>query len=164
MIVRSSCPYNGIIGRPRVRKIQAVLSTAHGMLKFPVPRGVLALQSSRIIPLECTMVSEPGAQPSDVIQAAKERIKKPADMTGVSRHIVEHRLNVREGCSLVRQKKRSQLVIDCANMGMISLRRDRRVLVMVARLPRTVYHNLYLSGEALAERENVGFDLARHLP
>ncbi|GKD21105.1 hypothetical protein Tco_1222808 [Tanacetum coccineum] len=33
---------------------------------------------------------------------------KPADMTGVPRHIVEHRLNVRKGCSLVRQKKRGQ--------------------------------------------------------
>ncbi|GKC55171.1 reverse transcriptase domain-containing protein [Tanacetum coccineum] len=33
---------------------------------------------------------------------------KPADMTGVPRHIVEHLLNVREGCSPVRQKKRGQ--------------------------------------------------------
>ncbi|GKE79032.1 hypothetical protein Tco_1545152, partial [Tanacetum coccineum] len=33
---------------------------------------------------------------------------KPADMTGIPRHIAEHRLNVREGCSLVRQKKRGQ--------------------------------------------------------
>ncbi|GKD11836.1 hypothetical protein Tco_1196243 [Tanacetum coccineum] len=33
---------------------------------------------------------------------------KPADMTGVPRHIAEHRLNVREGCPLVRQKKRGQ--------------------------------------------------------
>ncbi|GKA18238.1 hypothetical protein Tco_0698075 [Tanacetum coccineum] len=53
---------------------------------------------------------------------------------------------------------------DCANLGTIRLRRDRRVLVMVARLPRTVYHDLYLGGKALAERENVGFDLARPLP
>ncbi|GKB29101.1 hypothetical protein Tco_0868502 [Tanacetum coccineum] len=30
------------------------------------------------------------------------------DMTGVLRHIVEHRLNVREGCSPVRQKRRGQ--------------------------------------------------------
>ncbi|GKF91065.1 hypothetical protein Tco_0274766, partial [Tanacetum coccineum] len=36
VIVRSSSPYNGIIGRLGVRKIQAVPSTAHGMLKFPV--------------------------------------------------------------------------------------------------------------------------------
>ncbi|GJX05422.1 hypothetical protein Tco_0191338 [Tanacetum coccineum] len=28
----------------------------------------------------------------------------------------------------------------------------------------TVYHNLYLGGKALAEKENVGFDLARPLP
>ncbi|GJQ95835.1 reverse transcriptase domain-containing protein [Tanacetum coccineum] len=33
---------------------------------------------------------------------------KLADMTGVPRHIAEHRLNVREGCPPIRQKKRSQ--------------------------------------------------------
>ncbi|GKC50374.1 hypothetical protein Tco_1073119, partial [Tanacetum coccineum] len=33
---------------------------------------------------------------------------KPADMTGVPRHIAEHRLNIREGCLPVRQKKRGQ--------------------------------------------------------
>ncbi|GJU28265.1 reverse transcriptase domain-containing protein [Tanacetum coccineum] len=109
--------------------------------------GVLTLRSSKIIPLECMMVSGPGAQPFDVIQAVEERIKvaihleypkqtitisstlteegrkalcdllrrslnviawKPADMTGVLRHISKHRLNVRERCSQVRQKKRSQ--------------------------------------------------------
>ncbi|GJW75359.1 hypothetical protein Tco_0134729 [Tanacetum coccineum] len=147
VVVRSPSPYNGIIGRPRVRKIQAVPSTTHVLLKFPVSGGILTLRSSRIIPLECTMVSEPKAQPSDVIQAADERIKvaihleyleqtigigstlteegrkalcdllrcnldifawKPAYMTGVPRYIAEHRVNVREACSPVRQKKRSQ--------------------------------------------------------
>ncbi|GKB01298.1 reverse transcriptase domain-containing protein [Tanacetum coccineum] len=33
---------------------------------------------------------------------------KPADMTDIPRHIAEHRLNVREGCSSVRQNKRGQ--------------------------------------------------------
>ncbi|GKD96544.1 reverse transcriptase domain-containing protein, partial [Tanacetum coccineum] len=33
---------------------------------------------------------------------------KPADMTGVPRHIAEHRLNIREGCLPIRQKKRGQ--------------------------------------------------------
>ncbi|GJU16813.1 hypothetical protein Tco_1144779 [Tanacetum coccineum] len=32
---------------------------------------------------------------------------KPANMTGVPRHVAEHRLNVREGCSPVRQKRAS---------------------------------------------------------
>nr|GEX63003.1 reverse transcriptase domain-containing protein [Tanacetum cinerariifolium] len=101
VVVRSSFSYNMIIGRPGVRKIQVSPSTAHRILKFPVPGGILTLRSSRIIPLECTMVSEPEAQPSDIIQAAEEESKhsldvfawKPADMIGVSRHIVEHILN-----------------------------------------------------------------------
>ncbi|GKA64009.1 reverse transcriptase domain-containing protein [Tanacetum coccineum] len=147
VVVRSLSPYNGIIGRPGVRKIQAVPSTAYGMLKFPVPGGILTLRSSRIIPLECTMVSGPEAQPSNVIRAAEERIKlkihpeyleqtvaigstlteegqkelcdllrrnldifawKSTNMTSVPCHVAEHRLNVREGCPPVRQKKRGQ--------------------------------------------------------
>nr|GEX74369.1 reverse transcriptase domain-containing protein [Tanacetum cinerariifolium] len=147
VVVKSQSPYNGIIGRPGVRKIQAVPSTAHRMLKFSVPGGILTLRSIRIIPLKCTMVSGLKTQPFDIIQAAEERIKvaihpeypeqkiaigftltkkgrkalcdllrrnldifrwKPVDMTGVPRHLAKHRLNVRDGCSPVRQRKRSQ--------------------------------------------------------
>ncbi|GKB78114.1 reverse transcriptase domain-containing protein, partial [Tanacetum coccineum] len=35
-VVRTPSPYNGIIERSRVRKLQAVLSTVHEMLKIPV--------------------------------------------------------------------------------------------------------------------------------
>ncbi|GKE67561.1 hypothetical protein Tco_1521722 [Tanacetum coccineum] len=41
VVVRSPSPYNGIIGRPAVRKLQAVSSTAHEMLKLPVEGGVI---------------------------------------------------------------------------------------------------------------------------
>nr|GEV66216.1 reverse transcriptase domain-containing protein [Tanacetum cinerariifolium] len=61
--------------RLRPERIQAVSSTAHGRLKFPVPGGILTLRSSRIVLLECTMVFRPEAQPSDVIQTQEERIK-----------------------------------------------------------------------------------------
>ncbi|GJS96336.1 hypothetical protein Tco_0803304 [Tanacetum coccineum] len=44
----SPYPYNGIIGRPGVRKLQAVPSTAHKMLKLPIEGGVITLKSSRI--------------------------------------------------------------------------------------------------------------------
>nr|GEX56729.1 reverse transcriptase domain-containing protein [Tanacetum cinerariifolium] len=71
VVVRSP-PY--IIGRPGVRKIQEVPSTTHGMLKFPVLRGILTLRSSMIISLECMMVFEPEAHTSNTIQATKERI------------------------------------------------------------------------------------------
>nr|GEX47139.1 reverse transcriptase domain-containing protein [Tanacetum cinerariifolium] len=44
VVARSPSSYNEIIGRPGVRKIQAVSSTAHRMLKFPVPGGILTLR------------------------------------------------------------------------------------------------------------------------
>ncbi|GKD23834.1 hypothetical protein Tco_1225537, partial [Tanacetum coccineum] len=75
MVVRSPSPYNGIIRRPRVRRIQAVPSTAHGMLKFPVTGETVTLQSSRIIPLKCTMVSGPGTQQPVINQVTEEKIK-----------------------------------------------------------------------------------------
>ncbi|GJR34516.1 hypothetical protein Tco_1210200 [Tanacetum coccineum] len=68
-------PVNGIIGRPRVRKIQAVSSTAHRMLKLPVTGGILTLRSNKITPLEGTMVSRPKAQLSSITQAVEEMIK-----------------------------------------------------------------------------------------
>ncbi|GJY45518.1 reverse transcriptase domain-containing protein [Tanacetum coccineum] len=122
MIVRSSSPYNEIIGRPGVRKIQAVPSTAHGMLKFLVAGGILTLKNCKIIPIECAAVSGSegtvGRQSSCRIKnqgSNKSRIPKtnnidwkPADMTGVPRYIAEHWLNVREGCPPARQKKRGQ--------------------------------------------------------
>ncbi|PWA81898.1 reverse transcriptase domain-containing protein [Artemisia annua] len=74
-VVRSHSPYNGIIGRPKVRKIQAVPSTAHTMLKFPVDGGVLTLRSSKSIPLECALVSEPTKETPAADPPTEERIK-----------------------------------------------------------------------------------------
>ncbi|GJX60774.1 hypothetical protein Tco_0292164 [Tanacetum coccineum] len=147
VVVRSPSPYNGIIGRPGVRKLQAVPSTVHGMLKIPVEGGVITLKSSRLVPLECAMVSGPERTLLANKPTVEERIKvainpeyleqtimirstltkegrnklcsllqqnldvfawKPANMTGVPRYIAEHRLNVRKGCSPVRQKKRGE--------------------------------------------------------
>ncbi|GKA32755.1 reverse transcriptase domain-containing protein [Tanacetum coccineum] len=147
VVVRSSSSYNGIIGRPGVKKLQAILSTGHGMLKIPVEGRVITLKISKLVPLEYAVVSEPEGAPSATKPIIEERIKvainpkyleqtvmigstlteegrnklcgllqrnldifawKPADMTGVPRHMAEHRLNVREGCSPVRQKKKGQ--------------------------------------------------------
>nr|GEZ26553.1 reverse transcriptase domain-containing protein [Tanacetum cinerariifolium] len=143
----SPSPYNGIIRRPGVKKIRAIPSTTHGMLKFPVAGRIVTLRRSRIIPLECSIVSESGVPRPIINQVTEEKIQvaihpkypkqtiaigstlieegrkelygllrrhidvfvsKPADMTGVPWHIAEHILNVREGCLLVRQKKKGQ--------------------------------------------------------
>nr|GFA14499.1 hypothetical protein [Tanacetum cinerariifolium] len=49
MVFRSSSPFNGIIRWPSLIKIQAVPSTAHGMLKFPMQDEVVTLHSNPII-------------------------------------------------------------------------------------------------------------------
>nr|GEX48774.1 reverse transcriptase domain-containing protein [Tanacetum cinerariifolium] len=56
MIVRSPSPYNGIIGRPGVREIQAVPCTAHGMLKFLVNGRIVTIRSIILTPTECTTI------------------------------------------------------------------------------------------------------------
>ncbi|GJS29039.1 reverse transcriptase domain-containing protein [Tanacetum coccineum] len=75
MMVRSTSPHNGIIGRPGLRKIQAVPSTTHRIIKFPVTGGILTLKSSKIIPVECAMVSGPEEQPISVNKVREERVK-----------------------------------------------------------------------------------------
>ncbi|GJX76177.1 hypothetical protein Tco_0322988 [Tanacetum coccineum] len=62
------------IGRPGIRKIRAIPSTTHGMLKFPVEGGTITLQSSRIIPMECAMISGPSTWPPEVGKILEEKI------------------------------------------------------------------------------------------
>ncbi|GJZ61478.1 reverse transcriptase domain-containing protein [Tanacetum coccineum] len=106
MIMRSLSPYNDIIGRPRIRKIQAVPSTAHGMLKFPANGGIVTLHR-------------------------------------VPRSVAEHQLNVREGYSPVRQKKRGQ-----------ALERSKAIQAEVKKLVeasimREVYYHDWLSNPVM---------------
>ncbi|GKE48510.1 reverse transcriptase domain-containing protein [Tanacetum coccineum] len=74
IVVRSPSSYNMIIGRPRVRKIRAIPSTVHGMLKFLVVGGIVTLRSSRIVLLECSMVSEPGIPRPVINQVTEEKV------------------------------------------------------------------------------------------
>ncbi|GKF47210.1 hypothetical protein Tco_0137012 [Tanacetum coccineum] len=145
MIIMSPSQHNAIIDRPGIRKIHAIPSIAHEMLKFPGEGGTVTLQSSRVIPMECAMISGRNIQSLTASQVLEEKIRiaihpkypeqtidigstltekgrkelcallkqnldifawKPADITGVPRNISEHRLNIREGCPPVRQKKR----------------------------------------------------------
>ncbi|GJS04063.1 reverse transcriptase domain-containing protein [Tanacetum coccineum] len=147
MIVRSLSPYNDIIRRPGIREIQAVPSTAHRMLKFPVDGGVVTIRRTILIPVECAMVVTSSKEIPKEARVCHENFKiaphpdfpdqevairgtisakgrtalcsllkknldilawKPSDMTRVPRSVAEHRLNIREGYSPVRQKKRGQ--------------------------------------------------------
>ncbi|GJR22124.1 reverse transcriptase domain-containing protein [Tanacetum coccineum] len=117
MMVRSLSPYNGIIRRPEIREIQAVPSTAHGMLKFPVDGGIVTIRSTILILAECaTMISSKEIPKEAGVRYENFKValhlnfpdQEPSDMTGVPRSIAEHRLNIREGYSTIRQNKRGQ--------------------------------------------------------
>ncbi|GJR86124.1 reverse transcriptase domain-containing protein [Tanacetum coccineum] len=187
MVVRSTSPHNGIIGRPGLRKIQAVPSTTHEMIKFLVMGGILTLKSSKIIPVEFAMVSGPEEQPIPVNKVREERVKvainpehpeqtvmigsnltkktrenlcnllqrssdifawTPTDMTGVPRHIAEHRLNVRKGCQPVRQKKRGQAVE--RNIAI----NDEVSKLVTAGIMREVHYHDWLSNPVMVKKSD----------
>nr|GEY95569.1 reverse transcriptase domain-containing protein [Tanacetum cinerariifolium] len=120
MIVKSLLPYNGIIGRPGLKAIQAVPSTVHEILKFPTEEGIVTIHSSLL----------------------------PFNMTGVPRSIAEHKLNIREGCPPVRQKKKGQ-----APERTKAIQAEVQKLVE-ARIMREVYYHDWLSNPVMVKKHD----------
>nr|GFA33286.1 reverse transcriptase domain-containing protein [Tanacetum cinerariifolium] len=52
--------------RPGIKEIQAVPSTTHVMLKFPVDGGIVTIRSTILIPAECATVITSSAVPKEV--------------------------------------------------------------------------------------------------
>nr|GEW86817.1 reverse transcriptase domain-containing protein [Tanacetum cinerariifolium] len=65
MVVKSMSPYNGIIGRPGFNAFQAVPSTVHGMLKFPVEGEIATIYSTILIPIECASMTTSSVIPKE---------------------------------------------------------------------------------------------------
>ncbi|GKB28470.1 hypothetical protein Tco_0867871 [Tanacetum coccineum] len=107
MVIRSPSQHNAIISRSGIRKIRAVPSTAHGMLKFLVEDGTVTLQSSRIIPMECATISRPSIQPPAVNQVLEEKInvaihpEYPEQTVAIGSTLTEK--GRKELCSLLKQ-------------------------------------------------------------
>ncbi|GJR36341.1 reverse transcriptase domain-containing protein [Tanacetum coccineum] len=161
MIVRSLSPYNGIIGRPGIREIQAVPSTAHRMLKFPANGGIVTIRSTILIPAECTTVITSSKEVAiggtlsaegrtELCSLLKKNVDifawQPSDMTGVPLSVAEHRLNIREGYSLVRQKKRGQ-----APKRAKAIQAKVQTLVE-AGIMREVYYHDWLSNPVMVKK------------
>nr|GEV93720.1 hypothetical protein [Tanacetum cinerariifolium] len=187
MILRSPSPHNGIIRRPGIREIQAVSSTAHGMLKFPVNGGIVTICSTILTPTECTTIAATPKDHAKKTEARHENFKvaihpdfpdqentirgtvsikartelytllkrnldifawQLSDMTGVPRSIFEHRLNMREGYSPVRQKKQGQ-----------ALKHAKAIQVEVQKLVeagilREVYYHDWLSNAVMVKKHD----------
>ncbi|GKF41711.1 reverse transcriptase domain-containing protein, partial [Tanacetum coccineum] len=75
MIVRSPSPYNNIIGRHGIKEIQAVPSTAHGMLKFPVDGGVVTICSTIMLPNKCATITTTSKDSTKKIEGGQKNLK-----------------------------------------------------------------------------------------
>ncbi|GJT84332.1 reverse transcriptase domain-containing protein [Tanacetum coccineum] len=160
MIVRSPSPYNGIIGRPGIREIQAVPSTAHRMLKFPVNGGVVTIRSTILMPNECATIMATSKDSIKKIEGGRTALCallkrnldifawQPSDMTGVPRQIAKHRLNIQDGYPPVRQKKRGQ-VPERAK----AIQAEVQKLVK-AGIMREVYYHDWLSNPVMVKKHD----------
>ncbi|GJV57144.1 reverse transcriptase domain-containing protein [Tanacetum coccineum] len=116
VVVRSPSPYNRIIGRPlvplecaMVSRPERTLPANEPMVEERIKVAINPEYPEQTIMIESTLTEEGRNKLCSLLQKNLEVFAwKPADMTGVPRHIVEHRLNTRKGCSLVRPKKRGQ--------------------------------------------------------
>ncbi|GJZ01406.1 hypothetical protein Tco_0519367 [Tanacetum coccineum] len=167
MVIRSLSPHNGIIDRLGIRKIRTVPSTAHGILKFLVEGRIVTLQSNKIILLECAMVSRLSTQQPVINQVAEEKIKvaihpeqnldifawKPADMTGVPRHIAKHHLDTREGCLPVKKKKIGQ-----APERNKAIQEEVEELVG-ARIMKEVHYHSWLSNPIMVKKHDKSWQM-----
>nr|GEZ82481.1 reverse transcriptase domain-containing protein [Tanacetum cinerariifolium] len=70
----------------------------------------------------------------------------PSDMTGVPRSVAEHRLNIREGYSPVRQKKKGQAPVRAK-----AIQAEVKKLVK-ARIMREVYYHNWLSNPVMVKK------------
>ncbi|GJU41547.1 hypothetical protein Tco_1194504 [Tanacetum coccineum] len=89
------------------KEARAIPSTAHEMLKFPVVGGIVTLRSNRVIPLECSMVSEPGMPQPVINQASEEKIQVAIHLEYPEQTVVIRSTLMEEGrkelCGLLRR-------------------------------------------------------------
>nr|GEV39818.1 reverse transcriptase domain-containing protein [Tanacetum cinerariifolium] len=157
MIVRSLSPYNGIIGRSGIRAIQAVPSTVHAMLKFPEERTrpdnfKVSLHPDfpdQEVAIGGTLSDKRRTELCSLLKKNLDIFSwQPSDMTGVPRSVAEHRFNIREGYSPVRQKKRGQAP-ECAKAIQEVVQK-----LVEAGIMREVYYHDWLSNLVMVKKHD----------
>nr|GEV78741.1 reverse transcriptase domain-containing protein [Tanacetum cinerariifolium] len=107
---------NGTEG-PLVIEVEMGGHVIHRMYIDGVEGGIATIRNTILIPTECASVTTSSVTPKKgrthpanftVALHPDFPDQEPSDMTGVPRFVAEHRLNIQEGYTLVRQKKRGQ--------------------------------------------------------
>ncbi|GKD35338.1 reverse transcriptase domain-containing protein [Tanacetum coccineum] len=114
MVVQAQSPYNTILGRPGMKKLGAIASTLHALIKFPIQSGTATVRGDILPDQQVIIGVELPTQLKDQLQHMLRDNKdifawSPADMTGIPRNLAEHKLNIHPRTFLVKQKKRQFL-------------------------------------------------------
>ncbi|GJY41970.1 reverse transcriptase domain-containing protein [Tanacetum coccineum] len=130
------------------------------MLKFPVDGGIVTIRSTILIPAECATVTtsskeilkEAEVRRAELCSLLKENLDifawQPSDMTGVPQSVAEHRLNIREGYSPVRQKKKGPGPGTCQS-NPAEVQKLAKVGIM-----REVYYHEWLSNPVMVKKHD----------
>nr|GEZ82778.1 reverse transcriptase domain-containing protein [Tanacetum cinerariifolium] len=135
-----------------------VPSTVHGMLKFPTEEGIVTICNSLLIPAECASVNTSSVTPRGK-KAHPANLTVPLHPNFLDQEVVvgdryptkdalKHRLNVREGCPPVRQKKRGQ-----ATERTKAIQAEVEKLVE-AGIMREVYYHDWLSNPVMVKKHD----------
>nr|AAS01973.1 retrotransposon protein, putative, Ty3-gypsy sub-class [Oryza sativa Japonica Group] len=98
--------YNAIIGRTALAKFMAASHYAYQVLKMPGPKGTITIQGNTKLAVQCDKRSLDIVEQTPSPPATTEPPKKPSDMSGVPREIIEHKLMVRPDAKPVKQRLR----------------------------------------------------------
>ncbi|XP_071708775.1 uncharacterized protein [Rutidosis leptorrhynchoides] len=116
LVVKANSQYNVILERSAMMTFDAVTSTILGMMKFPTPARIATLYAERKRTTESfpdqkiiignTLTKETKEKLHNILDANIDVFAwQVSDMTGVPRHIAEHKLNVNPNIPPVCQKK-----------------------------------------------------------
>nr|AAP20843.1 retrotransposon protein, putative, Ty3-gypsy sub-class [Oryza sativa Japonica Group]ABF96690.1 retrotransposon protein, putative, Ty3-gypsy subclass [Oryza sativa Japonica Group] len=96
--------YNAIIGRTALARFMAASHYAYQVLKMPGPKGIITIQGNVKLAIQCDKRSLDMVEHTPSPPATAEPPKKPSDMPGVPREVIEHKLMVRPDAKPVKQK------------------------------------------------------------
>nr|GFB00827.1 reverse transcriptase domain-containing protein [Tanacetum cinerariifolium] len=146
------------VGEIAFPQLAAIPSTVYGMLKFPVEGGIATIRSTILIPTECASVTTSSVIPREERTGpANFKVALHPDFPDQEvviedhypiRDTLKHRLNIREGYSPVRQKKRGQ-----APERAKAIQAKVQKLVE-AGIMREVYYHDWLSNPVMVKRHD----------
>ncbi|BBH06559.1 NAC domain containing protein 50 [Prunus dulcis] len=88
MVINEISPYNGILGRPWISKIEAITSALHQKIRYPIPGGGIGqINSDQAMARRCTaqgLKKSKQLQFTPVMQAANEARSVPSKQASSS--------------------------------------------------------------------------------